>query len=163
MSFFSVHFSRIRDSKNLYILIPLLSQYFLRTSWTSESILRFFIFLLSLDIGVEKRQKKQSEVSLLHWSSESYSTSKCSIGSWLHPKNLRIEGWDWKHFPLSPAVVLTTEPSGRPIKSSWVIQPLWVCHSFPGVMVKLYSLPFGSVSWIRSPALKYPGLDTCAS
>jgi hypothetical protein len=40
----------------LYILIPLLSQYFLRTSWTWESIFRFFIFFLVSDIKYEKRQ-----------------------------------------------------------------------------------------------------------
>ena len=47
---------------------------------------------------------------------------------------------------LSPAVVATTEPSGRPITSSCVIHPLWVCHSFPGVIVNEYNLPFESVS-----------------
>ena len=35
---------------------------------------------------------------------------------------------------LSPAVVVTTDPSGSPTKSSWLIHPLCVCHSFPGEM-----------------------------
>src|SRR3954447_1943536 len=55
-----------------------------------------------------------------------------------------------------PAVLRTTVPSGRPMRSSWRNSPRWVWNSRPGVRVIVCSRPFGSVSWTRSPARSGP-------
>src|SRR3954451_3072183 len=52
----------------------------------------------------------------------------------------------------TPPVELTITPSGRPIKSSWAMAPLWVWKSLPFSNTTVCSLPLLSLSCTRSPS-----------
>src|SRR5215217_1223504 len=61
------------------------------------------------------------------------------------------------------AVECTTDPSGAPISSSWLIAPRWVWNSLPGVSTTVWCRPLGSVSCTRSPTRKAPSIGSAGS
>src|SRR4051795_6895360 len=62
------------------------------------------------------------------------------------------------------AVECTTDPSGAPIRSSWLMAPRCVWNSRPGSRTTVWWRPLGSVSCTRSPIRNAPGTGsgTCS-
>src|SRR5699024_549253 len=50
-----------------------------------------------------------------------------------------------------PVEVVTTQPSGWPMSSSWATDPRWVCSTSPSTRVIVDMRPLESVSCTRSP------------